>query len=491
MLFLFIMLFVQEVNSMQDCEQIPADTNAAVKEPLPNPVPAAIIVTLSSDKMKAYIELKPPIGGGAAPTLTSLEHALAEHNVCYGVNAGILKRLAETPLYEEHILVALGDKPVNGENGSFTLLFNATKSFKAKERPDGSIDFHNLDIVENVSKDQLLCTITPPKEGVDGLSVTNRRILHKKGKPLPSMTGKNTRLGDDGVSVFSNIDGQVEFDGKKIHVNECLYVKNIDFSTGNVKVNGNLFIQGTVQQGLSVEAGGNIDVQGTVESALLKASGNIILHSGITGSQLHCDGDLTSRFIENCTVFAKGSIDSEYILNSRIQCGQCLLIKGSRSKFLGGSCLVGQSIISRDIGSPAGVKSELELGTNPEIIEKQQEIVRLIPDLERQNQSLKPLIDLFQKLRDANRLTPDKQTIYENIMATYHENKNRIETAIMELEHINENIVTKGYGKIICTGTIYPGTRVKFGSANMVVTSALQNTSIYYDKGEIRQGPAL
>ncbi len=463
------------------------DTN----DSMPELVPTEIIVSLSDDKTQAYVKLKPPINGGSTPTPEDLERALADRKIIYGVNAAVLERLANNPLYEEEILVAMGIKPIHGQNGTHTFQFNIVKNFKPKERPDGTIDFYDLDIVENVSQGQSLCIIKAPIEGTDGLTVTNQTIPYKKGKPVPSMTGKKTKLNDDGTAILSVIDGQVEFDGKKIHVNECFYVKNVDHTTGNIKVNGNLIVHGIIQQGLSVEAGGNIEVKGTVESASISASGNIILRSGITGSDLHCDGDLTSRFIENCTVFVKGSIHSEYSLNSQIRCGKCLEIKGSRSKFLGGSCLVGQDIISRDIGSVAGIKTDLELGTDPQIIERQQEIEKTIPALEKQNESLKPLIDLLQQLEAINRLSPDKKHLLENVLANRDANNAKLKLEKEELEKINETIRTRGYGRIVCTGVIYPGTHVKFGNVNMVITDSLQCASIYYAQGQIHQGSAL
>jgi uncharacterized protein (DUF342 family) len=53
-----------------------------------------------------------------------------------------------------------------------------------------------------------------------------------------------------------------------------------------------------VLPGFRIEAGGNIEINGTVESAEIKAGGNIILRSGIIGSKLHCQGDLTSRLLK-------------------------------------------------------------------------------------------------------------------------------------------------------------------------------------------------
>jgi len=471
-------------------EEPKANQNVVQKEPM-NQAQAVIRVSLSADKLTAYIELDPPEEGGNIPTLKELLNALTDNKVSYGLDFKVLKELAQTPVYEGKIAVAKGLPPVNGENATCSFQFNIVKNFKPKEKPDGSIDFYDLDIVDNVLQGQVLCKITPPTKGTEGLTVTKERILPKSGKTIPPMTGKNTALSADGTEICATIAGQVEFDGKKIHVNDSYYIDDVDNSKGNIKVNGNLIINGTIMQGLSVEAGGNIEVKGTIHSVTLKSGGNIVLRSGITGSELSCNGDLTSRFIENCKVFVKGSVNSEYILHSQIRCGKSIKIAGSLSKFMGGSCLVGQDIIAKDIGSAAGVKTDLELGTDPGIIERQQEIQTMIPELEKQIQSLNPLINLLQQLEVNGRLPHEKKKLLEDILLSCETNRAQIEEAKKELQEINETVRTKGYGRVVCTGSIYPGTKVKIGNAYLNVTDTLKSASLYYDEGTIRQGSAF
>jgi uncharacterized protein (DUF342 family) len=78
----------------------------------------------------------------------------------------------------------------------------------------------------------------------------------------------------------------------------------VDTSTGNIKVTGNLVIRGKVNSGFIVEAGGYINVTGVVDSATLTAGKDINLQSGANGSTINCGGNLKTRFIENCNVFA-------------------------------------------------------------------------------------------------------------------------------------------------------------------------------------------
>ena len=60
-----------------------------------------------------------------------------------------------------------------------------------------------------------------------------------------------------------------------------------------------------------------------------------------------------------------------------------------------------------------------------------------------------------------------------------------------ELEEINQEIETYGYGKIICRGTIYPGTFIKIGAEKMAVSEPLHNTIVFLSDGEIHSSPAF
>jgi uncharacterized protein (DUF342 family) len=142
------------------------------------------------------------------------------------------------------------------------------------------------------------------------------------------------------------------------------------------------------------------------------------------------------------------------------------------------------------IGSPSVVKTKLELGSDPISIERQQELLELIPELEKQIKAIEPLLKLLQQLEAANRLTPDKAEALTKAKHTFHTQSAMLEDARMELNEINSAIFNKGFGRVICPGTIYPGTVVSIGSALYNVTDNLINASLYYRDGFIAIGIA-
>lgn len=458
----------------------------------PPAVDAAAHASVSSDQLEAYINLEPPSNGGEPVTMELMTAALEKSGISYNIDTKRLEELIKLPFYGEDILIATGEMPENGTDGTISFTFETdTSKLKPKENADGSVDFHDLGIVQNVTKGHVLAIITPPTEGKPGMSVRGKDLNQKKGKPVPSYVGKNTELNEDGTQILSKIDGQISFDGRKVSVQETYYIRgDVDNSTGDVKVQSSLDVSGIVLPGFKVEAGKNICVKGTVENAEVRAGGNIELMSGITGSELYCEGDLTCRFIESCNVFVKGEITAEYILNSNIKCGKSIKTVGRRAKIIGGNCLAGHNIVTTTIGSIANVKTRLELGTDHTVIQRQQELMQKVPDLETSINKLKPLLSLLTQMEEHDRLTPEKAEILSKVKYSYNASVDELQKTEKELEDIAERINSRGYGRILCEGTIYPGTTVVIGPTTLNVYEQLVNTSLYYNEGNINTGVA-
>jgi hypothetical protein len=457
----------------------------------PPPVDATVEVILADRGMRAYLLLTSPQNGGAALNEQQLADALAAQGVKTGIQQDILAKTASEPEYGQKILIAEGVPPLHGGNGSYELQFEAENELKPKVRADGSVDFYDLGLVTNVREGQVLCTITLPTDGTDGVTVTGEVAPAKKGRPVPTMTGKNTKLSEDGLQITAAVSGYVDFAMHKINVNDTLFIKeDVDNSTGSIKTPSNVVISGTVSSGFSVESEGNVQVGAAISGAKIKAGGNLVLKRGSTGCKLECEGDLTTRYMENCDVFAKGSIKSDYIMNCNIKCAKSIQVGGPIAKIVGGSCIAGEDIVARTIGSSAGIRTYLEIGTDPEMIRRQQALVEQIPQWEAKMASLQSLLKLFEQYEAAGRLTPDKKQAYQDAMYSYKTSSELLEKGSQELEVIEEEIKKRGYGRIVCKGTIYPGTCVKIGGTRMLVSAPMSNRALSYGDDNIIDSPA-
>ena len=181
---------------------------------------------------------------------------------------------------------------------------------------------------------------------------------------------------------------------------------------------------------------------------------------------------------------------ADYILNSNVRCKKSLKTDGVISKIIGGHIIVMQNVECRTIGSAAGIRTKLEIGNDPQLIDQQHQLMESIPELEKQMKSIEPLLKLLNQLEATNRLDAEKAAALEKASHTYSSNAQLLEKSKAELEEINHAIFDKNYGKVICSGIIYPGTVVIIGSASYTVTNNLMNTSLFYHEGTIVFGAA-
>ena len=462
---------------------------APVENPGP-PIDSTVKVTIVDNGMSARLRITPPQNGGALPAMDSLMKLLKESAV-KNIDLLRLKALVANPVFYQDIEVATGMSPVNGQDGTATFLVRTENRCTPLEIDNGRVDYYDLGIVQNVYVGQPLCELTPPTDGTPGYTVKGETLRAKAGKAPPVIPGPNTELSADGRQIVSKIDGQLQFDGRRLAVSETFTLnQDVDTSTGNIKVAGNLVVRGMVTSGLTVEAGGFINVVGVVDSSNVIAGKDVNLQGGAIGSKITCGGNLKSRFIENCDVSVRGEMRAEYALNSNVRCKKNLKTEGAISKIIGGHIIVMQNVECRTLGSASGVKTKLEIGNDPEIIDRQHNLMESIPELEKQMRNLEPLLKLLYQLEAANRLDEEKKAALEKASYTYNSLSEMLEKSKKELEEINGAIYNKNYGKVICTGIIYPGTVVVIGSASYTVTSNLMNTSLFYYEGTIVFGPA-
>ena len=154
----------------------------------------------------------------------------------------------------------------------------------------------------------------------------------------------------------------------------------------------------------------------------------------------------------------------------------------SKSAVSAGGCGVGfqrtpmvqQSIESRIIGSSADVKTILQLGTDPAVLQRQQKLQILIPELEQQITSLLPLLSLLRKLKMEDRLPPEKLELLQKISNTYESARAEHRSASRELDEISSSQRSGEFSRVICLGTIHPGTVVTIGNASLTVTEAMK-----------------
>ncbi len=455
-------------------------------------IDATVKVTVSPDKMKAYVTFTPP-DNGRMLTLEEVLDELSKNGVIYGINRTNLETLVKYPVYNEMICIAEGTPPVNGENGKVEFHFDIKRDHRPTILEDGRVDFRELNLIQNIEKGGVLCSLIPPTPGKPGKTVAGTDIPALDGKPAVLPRGRNVVVSEDGTQLVAGIDGQISYIDGKVSVFATHEVKaDVDNSTGNINFIGNVVVMGNVLSGFTIEAGGNVEVMGVVEGATIRAGGDIILRRGMQGMGkgiLISGGDIIARYIENSNVEARNDIKAEAIMHSNVKCGNKLELSGRKGLLVGGSCKVGKEIIAKVIGSHLATVTEIEVGVDPAVRERykavRDEIVQMETDLRKAEQA----IAILRKMELSGTITPEKKEMLAKSMRTRVYYSSRLMELKEELGQLEAKLQQEAYGRVRCHDIIYPGTRVAIGSCMMYVKENLHYCTLYRDGADIRVGP--
>lgn len=455
-------------------------------------VDAVVEVFTSPDKMKAYIKIKAPEGGGKPAGIQEIAWQLKQSGVIFGIREDVVHSLVQNPIYDQNILIAEALAPINGRNGEIHFLVDIHKDRKPVILEDGSVNYRDLDAIENVHKGQKLCEMTLPTPGINGKNVVGTVIKAIDGKPAKMARGRNVYQGEDSLSLYSEIDGQVLYIDGKLSVFATYEVPaDVDNSTGNINFVGNVSIRGNVLAGFIVEAGGNVEVFGVVEGAVIKAAGNIVLRRGMTGNgkgHLIAGGDIIAKYIENSQIEAMNDIRAEAIMHSDVKCGNRLELGGRKGLLVGGIARVGREIQAKVIGSHMATITNIEVGVDPHIRERYKflrtEIIKLDENTRKANQA----VVLLKKMEASGMLSPEKKELLDKSVRSKIFFESQMSQYKEELAELEEKLQQEVKGRIRVDNFLYHGTRVSIGSASMHVKETMQHCSLYKDGVDIRTG---
>jgi uncharacterized protein (DUF342 family) len=454
---------------------------------------ALVTFDLQDLEMKAFITIRSPGEQGADPDRDSIRAFLQANGVVFGYLEKAIQDLCDSPVYGQPILVAEGQKPVNGEDGKIIFNFETdTNSIRLKEI-DGKVDYHELNKINNVVAGQVLAKMTKPTRGEAGQTVTGKLLPAKVGKPTSMEIGNNVRLSDDGTSAIAEQNGQVILLNGKISV-EPIYVVNngVDLKTGNILFLGTVLINGNVEDGFSVKAAGNIEITGSVGKCELDAEGDIIIRQGMNGREsgsIQAGGNVFAKFIQNTKVDATGMVVvSDGIINSQVSSDRKILCKGRRASIVGGNLRAAEEINAKALGSVASVETILEVGFDPKskarleaLLSEERELHEKLDEIKKNVATVESALKAKRKISDSQK---EKYGIMKQEMGEYLDRINEIEEEKTDVHSYLAEL--KANGKISASGTVFPGVKVNIKDANLDVRNEFKAVTFVNDNGQVK-----
>jgi len=326
-------------------------------------LPEIKIIT-SQDKLEARISID--VDTGQYPSVDQIKKKLAENGIVFGIDDEAISQIAKEKISIEYLLVAKGKSPVHGETAELIWSIETDYSSKPTITETNRADFKHIKLFERIKKDQVLVSKLPPTDGIAGTNVFGESILGK-GRDIEFPAGKNTWIAEDGLTMFSSIDGFAYWENDLLNIDNIYQIKgNVDYHTGNIRANGTVVIEGDVRSGFRVEATESIIIGGNVEAAsLYSQNGDITVQCGILGggrAKILSGGNLTCGFVQDATVSVKNNIIiNRYAINSTISAGGTIVLEENAGLIRGGDVSSGKGITAIEVGSTQNIYTELNL----------------------------------------------------------------------------------------------------------------------------------
>ncbi len=475
-------------SKMQSLSNVFKRTSETTQEQAPQPRAAQAYLHVSKDRMAAWIYVIPPFNDGQDIKEEDLKTILNQEHVSTGIMEESLKSIIENQIYGQAVLVAKGILARNGIDGSIKDHFKRDLKLEFIEDENGSVDYKNLNNIQSVKEGEIICSIALAVPGKNGMTINgNPYPCTIQGSDVLVPAGRNTVLTEDRTLLISQKTGHVTFANGKFQVDPILKINgNIDNSTGNLDYDGDILITGDVRNGFSVKATGRIDIRGSVEGAQIAAQGSITIASGMSGNgrgTLTSDSDVKCRYLEHCTVTAKGNVYAESIINSKIESGQDINVTSGMGVIIGGTLLAANSINARIIGSKVRrLVTELIIANVPKNVE---ESARLTRELEQLHHNMSEVRKNITYLETTQR--QDKQQMLENLKQASTYLNLREQEITNRLEEINT--IDKEQSGIIQCQQLLPVVRIRIGSSSLLVQEEYSRSIIYKNnEGEVTIG---
>lgn len=458
-----------------------------------DPIRETYILNIADDLMSVTVRFYPPSEGGALVDEKELTGDLVLQKIRFGVDKEAIDNFFQNRVYCTDIVIARGKMPRNGKDAEITYHFGVNRRAHPHLNADGSVDYHNLDIISHCKKGDVLATLTPADPGDYGTSVLGNQVKPCTVKIKSLHYGQNVVLSEDKLTLTADVDGHVSLQDGKVVVSNVLNIKNVDSSTGNIIYDGSVSISGDIASGFAVKAGGNIEVKGTIGGAVLDAGADVVMERGINGTgggMVTAGGNVVTRFIENANVTANGSVTAEAILHSRVEAGTEVNVSGNKGFIVGGRIVAGERITAKTLGAEMGTGTKIEVGVAPQLKGKIRDTMKEVQDANKNLQNIKPTLDTIIKKLQSGVVLPQEQAAYaKKLMAMNSQLQAEIKSKSEYLTELQNQLSEAHDAYVAVDGVCNVGTTIMIGDLTMVIDRPVKYSKFVQRDGDIKTAP--
>ena len=449
---------------------------------------ARIKISLSPDKMTAFVEIEPPFFTKPWPSVEEVEQSLHLNNVTVGIDRTAIQSLLARKLANDPVAVAFGTPPIEGKNAEIELIKDPDKPFDVRD--DEKIDFWSRSTIVTVHPGQEVAVKHPLVNGRNGVDVTGAIAKSLPVRNVEFSFGDGLKRDDvNPLILVATAEGQLKNErGRLVVLPELDIHRDIDFGIGSIDFTGAVKITGAVRDGFHVTAQGNITINGPVEGADIDSQGVIVIQGGVRGmgrGTVRANGDISLSFGDQATIRSGGSIlVKNAILHSRLYAQTAVIALGSgkHSQITGGRTEAGLEVACNILGTEMGTKTEVIVGLPPEQLEKRKifnsEIKRCDENLER----LEPNMNLLKKLELLGQLDDRKRAMMMDLTKLKFQLQAARAGFQKELDELEEQIaLVRDKGIVRVKEVCYPGVVITVRGLTYIVHEPCKYTAFIAD----------
>lgn len=451
-------------------------------------------VEVDEDAQTAWLTVLAPDRGQGQLTPPQLKAALEQARVHKGIDYDLLKRILADPDHGwDKVVIARGRPRENGADGYVEYLEPPRrKPLVAENRAD----YRELNLIRNVKAGEVIARIHHPTPGRDGYDVRANVLRAVPGKRPRFKLGRRTHREEDADEITAQADGYVVVTGDRVSVEDVLEVAEVNSESGNLHFQGVVRVHGQVQDGFVVDARKGIDVGGTVGRARLRSGGDIVVHGGMVGAEVQCEGTVRAKFIQESKVRAGDSVlVEEYLLHAQVVAYRHVRVTLEGKGFItGGLTRAGLEVWTAvtgseaseertvvEVGTDVDARRRLEtlrerMGTNREVFAKARRNLALQQQQREQAGSLEGerLAGFLRMVENGAKL---RDELFESLRRQH------------ELEQVLAASAEGGFVGVFISTLAHPGTQIFLGRERLNVTHPLEAVAFTPAAGEKRVMP--
>lgn len=443
----------------------------------------SVEVEISPDLLSVSMSIISGSPNGNPIRKDNIDFALMEKGVYYGIDDAVIFNALINKDSKKTYIVARGTLPEEGAPAyiEYTRDMEVLGSGIPKTQDAGTVNFKELNFIQNVEAGEILARKIPAKVGKAGVNVLGEKIPGILGKDILLTYGKNTRLNEEDMTVVASVSGNLEFKENKLSISEVLEIQgDINARTGNIDFIGSVVIHGMVHSGYTVKAVGNIDIKGPVEAAVIESAGDIILQGGIQGKEqgvLKAGGNVITKFVERSIVTAGGNVVTESLLHSKIRAGGVVSITAGKGTIVGGDIIAVNGLEAITVGSPMGASTTIKLGAPPEVLAEYKELKEHTAKIER------AITDTVKNIRFLQTKQEQEPGSHQGRINTMIRLKMKLERDLklrkVKLDKLVEIITQATHGTLIVSKVLHSGVKIYIGNEFMQTKSNYENVKVH------------